>query len=134
LCENLYDKGIILGSVTACNVYCRICDMTEILVLSTTDTPELAQRIASALVEANEAACVNIVPGIRSVYRWEGKMCDETEFLLLIKSTAERFDAINARIHRLHTYQVPEVIAVPITAGDPAYLQWIAGSRFQIPD
>jgi periplasmic divalent cation tolerance protein len=108
--------------------------MTEILVLSTTDTPELAQRIASALIEANEAACVNIVPGIRSVYRWEGKVCDETEFLLLIKSTAERFDAINARIHRLHTYHVPEVIAVPITAGDPAYLQWIRNSRFEIRD
>jgi periplasmic divalent cation tolerance protein len=106
--------------------------MTEILVLSTTNTPELAQAIASALVEANEAACVNIVPGIRSVYRWEGKVCDETEFLLLIKSTAERFDAINARIHRLHTYQVPEVIAVPITAGDPAYLQWIRDSKFEI--
>jgi periplasmic divalent cation tolerance protein len=106
--------------------------MTEILVLSTTDTPELARKIAFALVEANEAACVNIVPGIRSVYRWEGKVCDETEFLLLIKSTAERFEAINARIHQLHTYQVPEVIAVPITAGDPAYLRWIRDSIFGI--
>lgn len=108
--------------------------MTEILVLSTTDTPELAHKIASALVEAQEAACVNIIPGIRSIYRWEGKVCDETEFLLLIKSTAERFEAINARIHQLHPYQVPEVIAVPIAAGDPAYLQWISDSGFQIPD
>jgi periplasmic divalent cation tolerance protein len=108
--------------------------MDEILVLSTADTPELAQKIAAALVEANEAACVNIVPGIRSIYRWEGKVCDETEYLLLIKSTADRFDAINARIHQLHTYQVPEVIAVPITAGDPAYLKWIRDSGFGIRD
>jgi periplasmic divalent cation tolerance protein len=108
--------------------------MTEILVLSTTDSLELAQKIASALVEAREAACVNIVPGIRSVYRWEGKMCEEAEVLLLIKSTAERFEAINARIRRLHTFQVPEVIVVPITAGDPSYLQWIRDSKFEIGD
>jgi len=99
--------------------------MNEILVLSTTDSMELAQKIAFALVEANEAACVNIVPGIRSIYRWEGKICDDTEFLLLIKSVAVNFDAIAARIHLLHTYQLPEVIAVPITAADPAYLAWL---------
>jgi periplasmic divalent cation tolerance protein len=102
--------------------------MNEILVLSTTDTIELARKIASALVQANEAACVNIVPGIRSIYRWEGKLCDEGEFLLLIKSTAERFEAIRSRIRLLHTYQVPEVVAVPITAGDPAYLEWLRSS------
>jgi periplasmic divalent cation tolerance protein len=99
--------------------------MNELIIMSTTDTLELAQKIASALVEANEAACVNIVPGIRSIYRWQGKMCDEAEFLLLIKSTGEKFEAINSRIHALHTYQVPEVIAVAITAGDPAYLRWL---------
>jgi periplasmic divalent cation tolerance protein len=99
--------------------------MNEILVMSTTDTIELAQKIASALVQANEAACVNIIPGMRSIYRWEGKVCDESEFLLLIKSTSEKFDAVNSRIHQLHTYQVPEVIAVPITAGDSGYLAWL---------
>jgi len=98
--------------------------MNEILVFSTTDTPELAQKIASALVSSDEAACVNIIPGIRSIYRWEGKLCNESECLLIIKSTTEKFNAINARIHALHTYQVPEVIAIPITAGDPTYLQW----------
>jgi periplasmic divalent cation tolerance protein len=109
-------------------------NMNEILVFSTTDTAELAQTIASALVHANEAACVNIIPGIRSVYRWEGKVCDESEFLLVIKSTADRFDAINATIHQLHRYQVPEVIAVPIATGDPAYLKWISDSKFNISD
>ena len=102
-------------------------DMNEILILSTTDTLDLARKIASALVQANEAACVNIVPGIRSIYRWEGKVCDEGEFLLLIKSSSERFEAIKARIRLLHTYQLPEVIAVPITAGDSAYLAWLKG-------
>jgi len=99
--------------------------MSEVLVLSTTDTPELAQKIASALVQAREAACVNIVPGIRSVYVWEGKECDEQECLLLIKSTSEKFESVRARICQLHSYQVPEIIAVPVTAGDPAYLAWL---------
>jgi periplasmic divalent cation tolerance protein len=102
--------------------------MNEMLVLSTADSQELANTIAFALVEAKAAACVNIVPGIRSIYRWQGKVCDETEFLLIIKSSAEQFDAINSTIHRLHTYQVPEVIAVPIAAGDSTYLQWIHDS------
>jgi periplasmic divalent cation tolerance protein len=102
--------------------------MNEIIVFTTTDSLDLAREIAAGLVEAREAACVNIIPEIRSVYRWEGKVCDEKEFLLIIKSSAEKFDAIKARIHQLHTYEVPEVIAVPVTAGDPAYLAWLHSS------
>jgi len=101
--------------------------MSEILVLTTADSPELAARIANALVEAREAACVNIVPGIRSIYRWEGKVCDEQELLLVIKSTRDRFEAVRARIRQVHTYQVPEVVAVDIEAGDPDYLAWLRG-------
>jgi periplasmic divalent cation tolerance protein len=99
--------------------------MSEILVLSTTDTLDLAQQIASVLVRAHDAACVSIMPGIRSVYCWEGKECNDQEFLLLIKSSEERFENIRATIRQLHTYQVPEVIALPITSGDPAYLAWL---------
>ena len=99
--------------------------MNGILVISTADTLDLAQEIASALVQAHEAACVNIIPGIRSIYRWEGKLCNEGEYLILIKSSAERFEAIRSRIRRSHTYQIPEVIAIPITAGDPDYLSWL---------
>src|SRR5262245_17189167 len=99
--------------------------MAEILVLTTADSQELAVRIATALVEAREAACVNIVPGVRSIYRWEGKVCDESELLLVIKSTRDRFDAVRARIRRVHTYQVPEIVAVDIEAGDPDYLAWL---------
>jgi periplasmic divalent cation tolerance protein len=102
--------------------------MGEILILNTTDTPELGQKIASALVEAREAACVNIISGIRSIYTWQGKVCDEGECLLLIKSSAEKFEAVRATIRHLHSYDVPEIIAVPITAGDPHYLDWLASS------
>ena len=106
-------------------VITRRAGMSEILVLSTTDTMDSAQKIASALVQAHEAACVNILPGIRSVYYWEGSERNDEEFLLLIKSTAERFDAVRAIIRQLHSYQVPEIIALPITAGDPPYLSWL---------
>ncbi len=100
--------------------------MNAILVLTTADNAELAHRIATALVEAGQAACVSIVPGIRSVYRWEGKICDEGEWLLIIKSVTEQFEAVRSHIRRLHSYQLPEVIAVPITSGDPDYLRWLA--------
>jgi len=99
--------------------------MNEILVLSTTNSLELAQKIASALVREHEAACVNIVPGIRSIYYWEGKECDEQEYLLLIKSPGEKFEALRTKIRQLHSYEVPEIIALPIVAGDPLYLAWL---------
>jgi periplasmic divalent cation tolerance protein len=102
--------------------------MNGILVVSTADTLKLAKEIASALIEEHEAACVNIVPGIYSVYRWEGKVNEDEEFLLLIKSTAEKFEAVRSRICKIHTYQTPEVIALPITAGDAKYLGWLRAS------
>jgi periplasmic divalent cation tolerance protein len=103
-------------------------NMNEMLIVSTADTLSLAQSIACALIQAREAACVNIVPGIRSIYRWEGQVCDEEELLLLIKTSAEKFEAVRDRIRLLHTYKVPEVIAIPITAGDPDYLAWLRSS------
>jgi periplasmic divalent cation tolerance protein len=99
--------------------------MSEILVLTTADSIDLALRIASALVEQKEAACVNIVPGVRSIYRWEGKVCDDAELLLLIKSSADRFEAVRSRIRQIHTYEVPEVISLPVSAGDQSYLRWL---------
>ena len=99
--------------------------MNGIIVLTTTDSSELAQKIAAALVEAGDAACVNIVPGIRSIYRWEGKICDEGEFLLLVKTAAIRFERVRNRIRGMHSYQVPEILAIPISAGDPSYMQWL---------
>jgi periplasmic divalent cation tolerance protein len=100
--------------------------MSEILILTTTDSSDLARAIAGALVEAGEAACVNVVSGVRSIYRWEGATCDEQEYLLLIKSSAERFEAVRTRIRQMHTYKLPEVIALPVSAGDPDYLRWLS--------
>ncbi len=99
--------------------------MGEILVLTTVDRMELAKLIASSLVESGDAACVNIVPGLRSIYRWQGKLCDDPELLLIVKTTAERFEAVRSTIRRLHTYELPEVISLPIVAGDDEYLGWI---------
>jgi periplasmic divalent cation tolerance protein len=99
--------------------------MKAIIVLSTTDSLELGEKIAMALLEEREAACVNIIPGIHSIYRWEGKVCNEKEYLLIIKCSADSFEAVRSRIRLLHTYQVPEIIAIPVVAGDPAYLSWL---------
>lgn len=99
--------------------------MSEIVVLTTVDSADLGQKIARALVEARHAACVSIIPGVRSVYRWQGKVCDEGELLLLIKTTEERFEDVRSQIRRLHTYQVPEIVSLPIGAGDPDYLSWL---------
>ena len=102
--------------------------MDGIIIFCTVDSEELGERISAALVEAREAACVNIVSGVRSVYSWEGKLCRDAELLLVIKSVAEKFEAVRERIRRMHTYQVPEVIAIPVTAGDMDYLKWLRES------
>jgi periplasmic divalent cation tolerance protein len=100
--------------------------MNEVVVLSTAGSMDVARKIAAALVESRQAACVNIVPGIRSIYRWEEKTCDEGEWLLVIKSVAANLDAVRATIRSLHTYDLPEVIALSSAGGDPEYLAWIA--------
>ena len=100
----------------------------ELLVFVTTPTSDEAGRIAETLVAQRLAACVNIVGGVRSVYWWKGEVSDETEVLCLIKTTAERFATLRARLIELHPYEVPEVIALDITAGHPAYLEWLESS------
>ncbi len=101
--------------------------MTDALVvLVTTPSPERAAEIARALVEERLAACGNVVPGIRSLYRWQGKIQDEPEALLLLKTTRARFEALRDRVLALHPYEVPEEIALPVEAGNARYLEWIA--------
>lgn len=102
--------------------------MSCVLAFSTTDSKDEAEKIAKALVEEKLAACVNIVPGLRSIYRWQGKICDENEFLLIIKTAAENQTRIEERIRELHHYEVPELIFVPITDGLPEYLEWVVSS------
>jgi periplasmic divalent cation tolerance protein len=98
------------------------------LVLTTTASLEEARKIARALVEGRLAACVNIIPKIESVYRWEGKVEEAQEYLLLVKTTAESFPAVREAIQQLHSYEVPECIALSIEGGSQAYLQWIDAS------
>jgi periplasmic divalent cation tolerance protein len=97
------------------------------LVLTTCPNAELAQEIARALVNERLAACVNVLAGCRSVYAWQGKVCEDDEVPLLIKTTAARYPALEARLRELHPYELPEVIAVDLVDGLPAYLDWVAG-------
>lgn len=87
-----------------------------------------AARIGRALVEENLAACANIVGPVRSIYRWRGAIEDAREFLLIIKTQARLFDRLALRVKELHSYQVPEIIALPLTAGWKPYLDWILES------
>ncbi len=101
--------------------------MTDALVvLVTAPSAEQAAALARALVEARLAACGNVVPGLRSIYRWEGKVQDDAEALLVLKTTRARFEALRDRVLALHPYEVPEVLALPVEAGSARYLAWIA--------
>ncbi|HEV8714381.1 MAG TPA: divalent-cation tolerance protein CutA [Candidatus Binatia bacterium] len=103
--------------------------MTDaIVILVTAGSEAEAEIIAKAVVEEQLAACVNILSPIRSIYRWEGKVADDREWLLLIKSRAERFAAVETRVKALHSYQMPEVIALPIVAGADGYMRWLRES------
>ena len=97
----------------------------KIVVLSTFASAEEAQRVARALVEKKLAACVSVVPGIRSVYRWEDAIVDEEEVLLVIKSSRALIQELTDEIERLHSYEVPEVIALPVVEGAERYLAWM---------
>lgn len=98
------------------------------VVLSTLPDDERAAAIARALVDDGVAACVNLVPGVRSIYRWEGAVADDREQLAIIKTRADRVDALIARLRALHPYQVPEAIVLPVTGGHPPYLAWVAAT------
>jgi periplasmic divalent cation tolerance protein len=96
------------------------------IVLSTAGSQEEARRIAHHLVEQKLAACINIVPQVESIYRWQGKIESASEWLLLIKTTAEQFEKVRDAIRELHSYDLPECIAVAIEDGSPEYLRWLA--------
>lgn len=97
-------------------------------LLLSTAPPDAAPAIARALVDEKLAACVNVVPGVRSIYSWKGETCDDAEALLLVKTTAERVAAIAERFRTLHPYEVPELVAVDLVEGEgnAEYLAWVA--------
>jgi periplasmic divalent cation tolerance protein len=99
-----------------------------IVVLVTCPKRTVGDRIARALVSEGLAACANVVPGLTSTYRWQGKICRDPEVLLIIKTQRRRLPALTERIRALHPYTVPEIIALPLIGGSPAYLAWVAES------
>lgn len=100
--------------------------MDTFLVISNLPDRASADRLARLLVDARLAACVNIQSPCRSVYRWKGKVEDAEEFTVLIKTTRERYPRLEAAIRENHPYELPEIIAIPLAAGLPAYLDWVA--------
>jgi periplasmic divalent cation tolerance protein len=102
------------------------------LVMTTCGDRETADRIAAALVDRRLAACVNVLPGVTSTYRWDGKLETQSEVLMIIKTREQELDAMEAIIRAMSGYELPELIAVDITAGAPAYLDWVAASVGEI--
>ena len=97
----------------------------HVVVLSTVARAKDAERIGRELVERGLAACVNVVPGLVSIYRWQGQVETQEERLLVIKTRGERFEALREALVALHPYEVPEVLALPIAAGHAPYLAWL---------
>jgi uncharacterized protein involved in tolerance to divalent cations len=89
---------------------------------------EQAERIAGAVIEEKLAACVNVMPGVRSCYVWEGKVAWEDEVLMVMKTTREAFEGLEKRVLELHTYEVPEIVGVRIEVGSEKYLRWVGES------
>lgn len=108
--------------------------MTDpLVVLVTAGSADDASRLANALVEERLAACVNVVPGVQSVYRWQGAVEHAAEWLLVIKTARARLADVVARVKALHTYTVPEVLALPVYGGSEAYLSWLL-AQVEPPD
>ncbi|MGZ5005265.1 MAG: divalent-cation tolerance protein CutA [Chthoniobacterales bacterium] len=99
-----------------------------LLVLSTFPDAEMAERVASELVTAKLAACANILPSLKSIYRWQDEVQKATETLVFFKTTSARFPDLQAKLRAAHPYEVPEIICLPIADGLPEYLQWVAAS------
>ena len=99
--------------------------MAVLAVFSTFPNPDKAAEVARILVTEQLAACVNLLGPVRSIYRWQGEISDDSETLAVIKTTRERFEALKARLVELHPYEVAEVIALPVEAGHAPYLAWV---------
>ena len=103
-------------------------DDEPIVVFLTAANGEEAVRLADMLIGAHLAACVQILPEMESVYRWEGKIERQPEILLLVKTTRSKFDELEKEVRALHSYETPEIIALPVVAGSAPYLEWLRAS------
>jgi len=102
--------------------------MRAIVVVTTVGTEEQAYLIAREIVARRQAACVNILPGVRSIYRWKGKICKDGELMLLVKTLEGEFEGVAATIRELHSYELPEILSFNVAEGEQGFLDWIAGS------
>ena len=102
--------------------------MRAIVIVTTVGTEDQANLIARELIARRQAACVNAVPGVRSTYRWKGKICTDGELMLVVKTLDGEFDGVAATIRELHAYELPEILSFPVERGDEAFLEWIATS------
>lgn len=96
-----------------------------LLCFTTTDKKKIAYQIAQALVDSRVAACVNVIESVYSVYRWQGKVQKEKEYLLIIKTREDKYKKVKSRIKKIHNYSLPELLAVKIAQGSPDYLRWL---------
>jgi periplasmic divalent cation tolerance protein len=109
--------------------------MTELLLVMTSlPDKEVAKQLAKRLIDAHLAACVQIQSGVQSIYRWEGRLCEEQEVVMVAKTTAEQWPAISAFIKQNHPYDVPEIIAQPITHSDTDYARWAVAETTLAPN
>ncbi len=95
------------------------------LIMTSVGTEQQAVEISEELIARRLATCVNIVPCLRSIYRWKGKVCEDTEYLLLIKTPKRFFDDVSAAIREFHSYELPEILSLPITAAEPNFHKWV---------
>jgi periplasmic divalent cation tolerance protein len=102
--------------------------MRAIAVVTTVGTEEQAYLIAREIVARRQAACVNIVPGIRSIYRWKGKICKDGELMLIVKTLEGELEGVTDTIRELHSYELPEILSFNVSHGEQRFLEWIAGS------
>ncbi|HSU82716.1 MAG TPA: divalent-cation tolerance protein CutA [Thermoanaerobaculia bacterium] len=102
--------------------------MRAIAVVTTVGTEEQAYLIAREIVARRQAACVNIVPGIRSIYRWKGKICKDGELMLIVKTLEGELEGVTDTIRELHSYEIPEILSFNVSHGEQRFLEWIAGS------
>ncbi len=99
--------------------------MSTVVIFCTAGSKEEAETIAADLVRTKTAACCSILSGINSIYFWEGEVCSDSEYLLIIKTSEKALDAVTERIGRLHSYDLPEIIAMPIVGGSDEYIKWV---------
>ena len=97
-----------------------------IVVVTSVGSEEQALDIAHALIRNRQAACVNLIPNVHSIYRWKGRVCDDGEFLLIIKSRAREFQGVCDTIHKINTYELPEILAYRVDEASPAFADWIS--------